>query len=97
MLPLWGDAALKGSLRDVDGSDFYHNGMFTTIPYDFFAVTLQQVQPPATSSFQQRLMEALGSKRNKAVMTLMIQDMNLKKEHVCFIDLHFLMWLLVGS
>ncbi|KAJ6437875.1 hypothetical protein O9K51_09703 [Purpureocillium lavendulum] len=79
MLRLWGDDALLGRLRDAESSDFILNGNYYRVPFNYFEISLQQVFSAAGKA-SERIMDALGSKTNRDAMTLMIQDMNLKKE-----------------
>ncbi|GJN78793.1 hypothetical protein PLIIFM63780_002302 [Purpureocillium lilacinum] len=79
MLRLWGDDALLGRLRDAESSDFILNGNYYRVPFNYFEISLQQVFSVAGKA-SERIMDALGSKINRDAMTLMIQDMNLKKE-----------------
>lgn len=85
MLPLWGDAALRGELRDEDESDFLYGGFLYKVPFNFFSVTLRTVRAPA-GTFQDRIMDALGSKQNPGPMRLMTQAMNQLKKQVSVPD-----------
>lgn len=77
----WGDDALDGVLRDEAMSTFRVNNVPYAVPFEFFATSLQQVLTPG-GTIQQRIMEALGSKVNYDVMTLVVAEMNRKKEQV---------------
>lgn len=81
MLQLWGDAALVGKLRDVDGSDFEIGGVYHNVPFNFFSATMQTVLPPI-GNFQDRIMNALGSKQNPGPMATMRKNMNLIKKQM---------------
>lgn len=81
MLRIWGDAALDGKLRDEDASDFLIGGLYYKVPFNFFSVTMQTVTTPA-GTFQDRIMNALGSKQNPGPMALVTKDMNEIKEKV---------------
>lgn len=75
MPAIWGDDALLGRLANgVGDSEFI-------VPFDFFTVSLQQTNA-AGQTIQNMLMNTLGSKTNRGVMTLMIKDANLLKEKV---------------
>ncbi|KAJ3952540.1 hypothetical protein N0V92_011012 [Colletotrichum tropicale] len=78
MLRIWGDDALTGALWN-------QVGYIKEVPFEFFAVSLQQVDASG-ATIQNRMMNALGSNNNRNVMTLMIQDANLLKEKVVFVQ-----------
>ncbi|KAK1480203.1 glycosyl hydrolase family 18, partial [Colletotrichum tamarilloi] len=73
MTSIWGDDALFGRLAADVGESRY------AVPFDFFTVSLQQTNA-AGQTIQNMLMNTLGSKTNRGVMTLMIKDANLLKE-----------------
>lgn len=75
MTSIWGDDALFGRLAADIGESNY------AVPFDFFTVSLQQTNA-AGQTIQNMLMNTLGSKTNRGVMTLMIKDANLLKEKV---------------
>ncbi|EXF81327.1 hypothetical protein CFIO01_00989 [Colletotrichum fioriniae PJ7] len=73
MPAIWGDDALLGRLANGVGDSKF------IVPFDFFTVSLQQTNA-AGQTIQNMLMNTLGSKTNRGVMTLMIKDANLLKE-----------------
>lgn len=85
MWQLWCDHVTQGVLNLFDSSvgDFEVNGMHQELPPDFLTVDLQAVATP-DGTFMQRIMNALGSKTNWVVMSLLNEDMNGRKGEVSF-------------
>ncbi|KAK7959256.1 uncharacterized protein PG986_004110 [Apiospora aurea] len=80
---VWGDHAIRGALDLDDDSigDFEVNGVFHTIPVEFFEIDMQTVASPQ-GTFIQRIMDALGSRNNWQVVTVMVRDLNQRKSRV---------------
>lgn len=86
----WSESAVSGELGDdstlyMRGNDHYR------VPLNFFTVTLTQDARPYTGpaagsfkyfDFRSRIMNCLGTRKNRVIMSLVLGSLNIYKEQV---------------
>ncbi|KAK4112964.1 glycoside hydrolase family 45 protein, partial [Canariomyces notabilis] len=89
-IPKWSQNAVDGVLADR-ATPFKMNGVQYLVPLNFFTHTLFHIVNPQAgpaaggapyTDFRSRIMNALGSTQNRAVMSLVRKQMNLMKEQM---------------